>query len=163
MSGFWSFLKSFGLLIARLGLGGILLLHGWLRWNAGVQTQIDYLTQFRTPYAEVAAWGAIIFELVGGVLLIVGALTRLVGLGVLIEQILIICYTNWYKWPPTLLNPDGTYKGGYEYNVALGLLGLLLFVMGGGAVSIDRLFRRNKPDDAYEDDFADQSAARARS
>lgn len=84
MSGFWSFLKSFGLLIARLGLGGILLLHGWLRWNAGVQTQIDYLTQFRTPYAEVAAWGAIIFELVGGVLLIVGALTRLVGLGVLI-------------------------------------------------------------------------------
>lgn len=162
MSGFWSFLKSLGLLIARLGLGGILLLHGWLRWNAGVQTQIDYLTQFRTPYAEVAAWGAIIFELVGGVLLIVGALTRLVGLGVLIEQILIICYTNWYKWPPTLLNPDGTYKGGYEYNVALGLLGLLLFVMGGGAVSIDRLFRRNKSDDVYEDDFADQSAARAR-
>src|SRR3954469_10617322 len=46
MSGFWSFVKSFGLLIARLGLGGILLLHGWLRWNAGVQTQIDYLTQF---------------------------------------------------------------------------------------------------------------------
>ena len=162
MSGFLSFLKSFGLLIARLGLGGILLLHGWLRWNAGVQTQIDYLTQFRTPYAEVAAWGAIIFELIGGVLLIVGALTRLIGLGVLIEQILIICYTNWYKWPPTLLNPDGTYKGGYEYNVALGLLGLLLFVMGGGAVSIDRLFRRNKPDDVYEDDFENQSAARAR-
>jgi putative oxidoreductase len=81
---------------------------------------------------------------------------------VLIEQILIICYTNWYKWPPTLLNPDGTYKGGYEYNVALGLLGLLLFVMGGGAVSIDRLFRRNKPDDVYQDDFTDQSAARAR-
>ena len=162
MSGFWSFLKSFGLLIARLGLGGILLLHGWLRWNAGVQTQIDYLTQFRTPYAEIAAWAAIIFEMVGGVLLIVGALTRLVGLGVLIEQILIICYTNWYKWPPTLLNPDGTYKGGYEYNVALGLLGLLLFAMGGGAVSIDRLFRRRKPDDLYEDDFADHSATSTR-
>ena len=97
---------------------------------------------------------AIIFELVGGVLLIVGALTRIVGLGVFIEQILIIAYTNWYKWPPTLLNADGTYKGGYEYNVALGLLGLLLFVMGGGAVSIDRLFRRkNEPaeeDDAYD-------------
>jgi putative oxidoreductase len=162
MSGFLSFLKSFGLLIARLGLGGILLLHGWLRWNAGVQTQIDYLTQFRTPYAEVAAWGAIIFELVGGVLLIVGALTRLIGLGVLIEQILIICYTNWYKWPPTLLNPDGTYKGGYEYNVALGLVGLLLFAMGGGAVSIDRLFRRKKPDDTYEDDFADHSTTSTR-
>ena len=158
MASFLSFLQNLGLLIVRLGLGGILLLHGWTRWNAGVQEQIDYLTQFRTPYAEVAAWGAIIFELVGGVLLIVGALTRLVGLGVLIEQILIIAYTNWYKWPPTLLNADGTYKGGYEYNVAIGLLGLLLFVMGGGAVAIDRLFRRKPP--LSEDD--EESAPRPR-
>jgi putative oxidoreductase len=96
------------------------------------------------------------------VLLIVGALTRLVGLGVLIEQILIIAYTNWYKWPPTLLNADGTYRGGYEYNVAIGLLGLLLFVMGGGAVSIDRLFRRSKPtEEDDEDAYADRSAAGA--
>jgi putative oxidoreductase len=160
MSSFLRFLQNFGLLIARLGLGGILLLHGWIRWDAGVQKQIDYLTQFRTPYAEVAAWGAVMFELVGGVLLIVGALTRLVGLGVLIEQILIIAYTNWYKWPPTLLNADGTYQGGYEYNVALGLLGLLLFVMGGGAVSIDRLFRRKKPE-IDEDEYADRPAAGA--
>ena len=161
MSSFLNFLQSFGLLIARLGLGGILLLHGWMRWNAGVQRQIDYLTQFRTPYAEVAAWGAIIFELIGGVLLIVGALTRIVGLGVLIEQILIICYTNWYKWPPTLLKADGSYKGGYEYNVAIGLLGLLLFAMGGGAVAIDRLFRRKKPIADEDADYTDHYAARA--
>src|SRR6185436_16432130 len=85
-----------------------------------VATRLDPLERWRpeadrlpdaVPYTEVAAWGAIIFELVGGVLLIVGALTRLVGLGVLIEQILIIAYTNWYKWPPTLLNADGTYRG----------------------------------------------------
>jgi len=161
MASFLSFLQSFGLLVARLGLGGILLLHGWMRWNAGIQEQINYLTQFRAPYAEVAAWGSIIFELVGGVLLIVGALTRLVGLGVLIEQILIIAYTNWYKWPPTLLNADGTYKGGYEYNVALGLLGLLLFVMGAGAVSIDRLFRRKKPPLEDENEYAAQPTTRA--
>ena len=79
-------------------------------------------------------------------------MTRFVGLGVLIEQILIIAYTNWYKWPPTLLNADGSYQGGYEYNVAIGLLGLLLFVMGGGAVSIDRLFRRKQPTPIEEED-----------
>jgi putative oxidoreductase len=151
MAGFLSFLKSFGLLIARLGLGGILLLHGWIRWNAGVQKQIDYLTQFRTPYAEVAAWGAIIFELVGGVLLIVGALTRIVGLGVLIEQILIIAYTNWYKGPD-LVNTDGSYAGGYEYNLALGLIALLLVVFGAGRIAVDGLFRRTRPDvDEYDD------------
>jgi putative oxidoreductase len=161
MASFLSFLQNFGLLVARLGLGGILLLHGWMRWNAGVQEQIDYLTQFRTPYADVAAWSSIIFEFVGGALLIVGALTRLVGLGVLIEQILIIAYTNWYKWPPTLLNADGTHQGGYEYNVALGLLGLLLFVMGGGAVSIDRLFRRKPSLEEDDEELTPQSTTRA--
>jgi putative oxidoreductase len=61
-----------------------------------------------------------------------------------------------------LLNADGTYKGGYEYNVALGLLGLLLFVMGGGAVSIDRLFRRKKPTaPEEEDELAEQSTTRS--
>ena len=47
----------------------------------GIQKQIDYLTQFGTPYPEVAAWGATIFELVGGLFLIVGVLTPIVGLG----------------------------------------------------------------------------------
>ena len=152
MASFLSFLRSLGLLLARLGLGGILLLHGWMRWNAGVQKQIDYLTQFRSPYAEVAAWAAIIFELVGGVLLIVGALTRLVGLGVLIEQILIIAYTNWYKGPD-LLNSDGTYAGGYEYNVSLGLIAMLLMVFGAGRISVDRLFRRRKVEVEKDDDL----------
>jgi hypothetical protein len=36
-----------------------------------------------------------------------------------------------------------------------------LFVMGGGAVSIDRLFRRKKPAEYEEDELADHSAARA--
>jgi len=41
-----------------------------------------------------------------------------------------------------------------------GLLGLLLFVMGGGAVSIDRLFRRKK-EPAEEDDAYDHTTAGA--
>jgi putative oxidoreductase len=45
-------------------------------------------------------------------------------------------------------------------NVALGLLGLLLFVMGGGAVSIDRLFRRKK-EPAEEDDAYNHTAGAA--
>jgi putative oxidoreductase len=146
MSKFLQFLRSLGLLIARLGVGGIMIMHGLTRWRGqgqGIQKQIAYLTQFGTPYPEIAAWGATIFELVGGLFLIVGVLTPIVGLGLLIEQVLIIAYTSWYKrW--NLLNPDGSYNGGYEYNVALGLLGLLFFVMGGGAFAIDRLFRRKR-------------------
>ena len=153
MSGFASFLQSLGLLVARLGTGGILLLHGITHWtgtNQGVANLTTRYAQVGAPYAEAAAWATIIFELVGGVFLIVGALTRFVGAGLLVLSVLTISYFNYWAGPD-LLKADGTYNGGYEYDVALGLLGLLLFVFGAGAVSIDRLSRRKKPD---EDDPA---------
>ena len=154
MSGFASFLQSLGLLIARLGTGGILLLHGITHWtgaNQGVANLTNRYAQVGAPYADVAAWATIIFELVGGVFLIVGALTRFVGVGLVVLSVLTISYFSWWAGPD-LLNADGTYNGGYEYDVALGLLGLLFFVFGGGAVSIDRLFRRKKPDEDADDD-----------
>lgn len=152
MAGLVKVLRNLGLLIARVGLGIILLLHGWTRWQSpeqGVQRQIDYLNQFGTPYPAVAAWGAIALELVGGVCLIIGALTPLIGLGVVLQQILTIAYTNWYRGID-LLNADGSYAGGFEYNVALGLLGLLFAVLGAGGVSMDQLLRGRKP--AADDD-----------
>jgi len=148
-------LRDIALLIARVGLGGILILHGWIRWQGpgqGVQKQIDYLTQFGTPYPEVAAWGAILLELVGGIFLVVGALTPFVALAVLVEQILIIAYTNWYRGPD-LVNSDGTYAGGYEYNLALALIALLLAVFGAGRIAVDQLFRRKNVD--TDDDDSD--------
>jgi putative oxidoreductase len=156
MSSFASFLQSLGLLIARLGAGGILLLHGITHWtgaNQGMAHLTDRYTQVGAPYAGAAAWATIIFELVGGVFLIVGALTRFVGAGMVLLSVLTISYFNYWAGPD-LLKADGTYNGGYEYDVALGLLGLLFFVFGAGAVSIDRLFRRKKPAAESDDDFA---------
>jgi putative oxidoreductase len=154
MSGFASFLQSLGLLIARLGVGGILLLHGITHWtgaNQGVANLTGRYAQAGAPYAEAAAWATIIFELVGGVFLIVGVLTRFVGVGIVVLSVLTIAYFKYWAGPD-LLKADGTYNGGYEYDVALGLLGLLFFVFGAGAVSIDRLFRRKNPAPEVEDD-----------
>jgi len=148
-------LRDLALLLARLGLGGILILHGWIRWQGpgqGIQKQINYLTQFGVPYPIVAAWGAITIEILGGLLLVVGALTPVVALAVLIEQILIIAYTNWYKGPD-LVTSGGTYAGGYEYNLALGLLALMLMVFGAGRISVDQLFRRPKSATDQDDDL----------
>ena len=150
------FLQNFGLLIARIGTGGILLLHGITHWtgaNQGVAAMRDRYAEVGAPYADVAAWATIIFELVGGVFLIVGALTRFVGMGLVVLSVLSISYFSYYPGPD-LLKADGTYNGGYEYDVALGLLGLLFFVFGAGAVSIDRLFKRKKPVEDTEDDTA---------
>ena len=156
MSRFVSFWRSFALLVARLGLGGILLLHGAARWRAGMSSQAEYLTQFGTPYARYAAYGATTFEIVGGLFLVLGALVPLVGLGVLVQQVLTIVWTSYYKGPH-LLNADGSYHGGFEYSVALGMLGLLFLAFGGGAVSLDRVFRRTKTTDADDLDEDDAS------
>ncbi len=157
MAKFLQVLRDLALLIARLGLGGILIAHGWRRWQVlKIPSQVAYLTQFGTPYPEVAAWGATILELVGGIFLVVGALTPLVAAAVVAQQVLTIGYTNWYKGP-YLTDPQGGHLGGYEYNVALGVLALLLVVFGAGRAAIDRLFRRSP--DGEQEPYDDRAPA----
>ena len=157
MRQFLQVLRDLALLIARVGLGGILIAHGWRRWkDQGIQQQIDYVAQFGTPFPEVVGWGATILELVGGVFLVVGALTPLVAAAVLAEQVLIIAYTSWNKGL-FLLDTEGGYAGGFEFTVALGLLALLLVVFGAGRAAIDQLFRRTPGD--RDNDVDDNSYA----
>ncbi|HET9647670.1 MAG TPA: DoxX family protein [Microlunatus sp.] len=154
-------LRSVALLIARIALGGILIAHGWDRWQwRKVPSQIEYLTQYGVPYADWATWGSIVLELVGGIFLVVGALVPLVALAVVAQQALIIAYISWRRGP-WLIDINNTYVGGYEYNVALGSLALLLAVFGGGAVSIDRLFRRKKTTEDEDDEPVGSGPTRA--
>ncbi|GAA3625577.1 DoxX family protein [Microlunatus ginsengisoli] len=154
-------LRSIALLIARVALGGILIAHGYDRWQVRhVASQIDYLNQYGVPYADWAAWGSIVLELVGGIFLVFGALTPLVALAVVAQQALIIAYISWRRGP-WLLDPQNTYVGGYEYNVALGSLALLLAVFGAGAISIDRLFRRKKTVDDEDEEPTTPGPTRA--
>lgn len=140
------------LLLVRIGLGGILIVHGWRRWLVvGPQSQIDYLSQFSTPYPQVVVWGAIILELVGGLFLIVGALTPLVAAAVLAEQALIISYTSWYGYQYLIANvPEFAVSERMLYSLAIGLLALIFLAFGSGRIGIDRLFHREKPPEADE-------------
>lgn len=150
MAGFLRVVRSLALLLARVGLGGILILHGWRRWHQlGMDSQIAYLRTFATPFANYAAWGGTAVELVGGIFLVLGALVPLAAAAVVAEQVLIIAYTSWYKgWSLTTVHgTQATWAGGWEYNVILGLLALLLVVHGSGAVGVDRLFRRRTKDE----------------
>ena len=56
------------------------------------------------------------------------------------------------------LAADGSDTGGIEYNVALALLGLLFLAFGGGAVAVDRLFKRKKPVAEPEEDSSPYSS-----
>lgn len=83
-----------------------------------------------TQYA--VAWG----ELLGGVALLLGLLTRLAALGLIVIQVGAI-------WTVTALHGFSfTRGGGYEYNIALIAMLLALVIMGGGHWAVDRFFRR---------------------
>lgn len=141
MAPFLTVVRTVALLLARVVLGGILLAHGWDRWQVrGVDSQVAYLQQFAVPYPSYAVGGAIGFELVGGVLLILGLLTPVVALAVVVEQVLIVAWTNWYRGP-YLLDPEAAYVGGWEYNAVIAALALLLAAFGAGLVSVDRRLR----------------------
>lgn len=126
------------LLLARLVLGAIMIAHGWRRYFVdGMQSQIDYLNQFAVPQSAIFAYGATILELVGGVFLIVGALTPFVALAYAAQMGMTIAWTNWFRGPFLATQ-------GYEYHLALGAFAMAFVGVGAGRASIDGLFRRGR-------------------
>ena len=122
-----------------------------------IYATMDYLSQFAVPYPIYAGWGVTILELVGGIFIVLGALTPLVALLALVQQIALISYTNYWRGP-NLLDQTGAYVGGWEYNVMLALLALVLLSFGPGRAAIDRLFRRPKETEVADDDTATSSS-----
>lgn len=161
MKAFIQVLHDITLLLIRLGLGGLMIWHGLTRWlftTEGVPKYVDYLTQFAVPYPIYAGWGVTILELVGGTFLVLGALTRVIAVLALAQQALLISYTNYWRGPD-LVDQAGVYVGGWEYNVTLGLLALVLVAFGPGRVAIDRLFRRSKTADVEDDGTATSTSS----
>lgn len=157
MQGFMRVVRDLALLIARVGLGLVLVFRGWRRWtnDVGMQAQIDYLRQFQTPQPEIMAWGATLIEIIGGLFLIFGLLTPLVAAAIITQQVLIISYTRWFRGP-------WQENGGYEYNVIQACLALIFLAFGAGRLAIDQLFKRGKDDtdQLLEDDLGTTRGAR---
>jgi putative oxidoreductase len=69
------------LLLARLGLGGVLIAHGWQKYDEqGLSGTAAGFEAMGIPLPDAAAYFATGVELVGGAMLLVGLLTPLVGL-----------------------------------------------------------------------------------
>jgi uncharacterized membrane protein YphA (DoxX/SURF4 family) len=77
------------------------------------------------------AWG----ELVAGVMLVLGLLTRLSALAMILIQAGAIATVTWDRGFSLAAG------GGYEYNLALMAMCAALVILGGGALSADRRLR----------------------
>ncbi|WP_063767756.1 DoxX family protein [Streptosporangium roseum] len=120
-------------LIARIVLGVVFIAHGWQKLSGGgIGAAAADFTAMGIPMARVAAAFAIVVELGGGILLILGLLTPLVALLLAADMIGAFVFAHMRK---------GVFvsEGGFELVGALGSAALLLAAGGAGRISLDHL------------------------
>lgn len=136
MAAFLSVVRDIALLVLRIVAGIALVSHGWHRWQGtGLDAQIERLHEAAVPSAEALVYLSVGFELIGGVLLIFGLATPLIGLGMVVLNVTVILTTRaeaGYGLP----------VGGWEYNAAQAAMGLILLCFGSGRAGVDNLFLR---------------------
>ena len=121
-------------LLLRLGLAAVFVYHGLDlvggpsdQWGAAWNTTPDAPA---APVQLAVAWG----ELIGGISLALGFLTRLAALGIGAIMAGAIRHVH-------LDHGFDITEGGYEYNIILIVMSACLILGGPGPVAVDRFFR----------------------
>jgi len=118
------------------------------------------------PYPYWAAWTAGLTEFIGGILLLVGLLSRVWGLGLAIAMGSAIVLTTWKSAMPSI--PIEVARGmdgmalfnTFFAQAALGVLALGIFLTGPGPLSLDRLITGRRSDKNERDSTEPQNAPR---
>ncbi len=131
---------SWALLLIRLALGAVFFAHGAQKvfgWfgGYGLKGTVGYFQSLGIP----PALGVIgcFTELLGGVAVFIGLLTRLAALGLAVQMLVAIAKVHW---PHGFFMNHGLQPGkkhGIEFVFALLAMALALLVGGAGAVSVD--------------------------
>jgi putative oxidoreductase len=131
------------LIAARIVLAWVFVYHGSRRlfgWfdGPGIHTSAQYFanTAGLRPGTLFAVMGGSI-EFFGGIALALGLLSRLAGAGIFVDMMMAIVTVTWANG----INATGG-KSGYELNLALGVLALVIAMFGAGRLSIDALIAR---------------------
>lgn len=123
----------YGLAILRVVLGIAFAVHGWSKFSGGVAGVAGFFGSLGIPAPELVAWIVTIVELVGGLLLIVGFLTQLVGILLFIDMIGAIIYAFISQGAPFI--ERGAIS--WEKEAVFAAAALCLALAGPGAWAVD--------------------------
>jgi putative oxidoreductase len=133
-----SIARDFVLLLARIGLGALMVAHAKLEYDfaAGSITGVGVLfEESGIPLAAITGPANVLFEFVGGAAMILGLAVRVVAV--------LMALNMMGAW--TFVHTGGLYAldhTGPELVIALGLLSLVLAVAGSGRLGLDHLIVR---------------------
>lgn len=125
----WS---DYGPLVLRLATGTIFALHGLQKLQGGLAGTTGFVSSLGFPMPEVFAVLLIAAELIGGIFLIVGLLTRVSAKVLALVSLIALVLVHL---------PNGFFlaTGGYEFILLLLAASVSLMFTGGGKWSLDRV------------------------
>lgn len=127
-------LQPLGLLGLRLVVGAIMIGHGYGKvFHGGLEQHVHRVASLGLP--GWLAYPSAFTEFFGGILLIVGLLTRLVSLCVLGDMLVAIFKVHWKNGMLA--------KGGYEFPLALATIAFALIFFGAGPIALDAIRGRS--------------------
>ena len=137
MKAFIRVLKDIALMLTRIIMGVIMVTHGWHRWqNEGITAEANILEHAGIPNPGLMVWLLIGFEVIGGIFLIFGLATPVIGLGLMVLNIGIILTLRSHTFY--------VHNSGWEYNAVMTIVGLMLMAHGAGRIGLANLFRTPK-------------------
>lgn len=129
-------LEPYAYPLIRFSAGAILVPHGWAKLvGGGLSGTAAFMAKIGLEPATALATYIALLELVGGAMLALGLLTRLVAIQVVGFMAVAAFYVHWG-------NGSCWAKGGYEYPLLWGLVALAIAAKGGGWLSLDRRLGR---------------------
>jgi len=131
--------------VLRLVIGFGFMAHGLAKLEKGPESFSHLLVQLNIPFPLITAWISTTTELIGGLLLIVGLLTRIVTIPLIITMLVALfgihIHYGFSAVKTIGLTPQGPVFGppGYEINLVYiaGLISILL--LGAGRYSADNV------------------------
>ena len=122
------------LLAIRLVMGPMLAYHGYRKLDAGVGKFVATVARNGFPLPEVLARATIVIELVGGICIALGLLSRLWGALITLQFLLIVAQV---KWDVGLIGPPG--RTGFELDLLYAVTAAAVLLAGPGLLALDHV------------------------
>jgi len=132
LAGFYDRVRDLSWPIIRLTVGGVLLVHGVVKFMAPIDQFAARLSRLMEPTLP-AAYAVLFLETVGALCIMAGWLTRVFAAAIAVEMAVItflVHFPRGFGW----IAPGG----GWEYPFLWGLIFVAIALRGGGPYSLDR-------------------------